>query len=314
MANRSSGPTDPWVELSHGRTIGKTGNIAFPSPASPLTSVIARGGLVDLLQIQGKDDNALQLCITLLPPLAIPARQFPGGILPTDQGIILAATGARSNDDLYLHPPIGGADYLWPRLACKLSWGIGGVQSEVECDFINGLAINVCASWIRLSVFIDYGFEPLGLEGSIINLGAFVGPGFPKSNNAQKTLNVGPLPIGPNTFPTFGFNGTPTPPSFTIPVPFVGAANLFPVPRYGKQFQLISVDVGAVPPSVVNTLDCNIIFFRDIAGLLRSGSYRITSANQVDRFLIPTGSYYWTIQNNAIVNIDNIDVIFDLAV
>lgn len=316
MARGPIGPTDPWVQLSKGRTIGKTANILSPPfivGGGPNPIQVMRSGLVDLFQIQGQNDDALQLCCTLLPPLAIPARQFPGAIIPNDQGIILAATGGRSNDDIYLHPPVGGANFSWARLACRVMWGIGGVQSDVECDFSNGLVLNICAAWIRLSVFLDYGFETSNLEASIINLGAFIGPGFPKANNAQKTLNIGPINPGPNGFPSLGFNGS-SPPAFTIPIVFAGAANLFPIPRYAKQFSIISLNVVAVSPTVVNTLDCNITFFSDIAALVRRGSYRITSADNLGKYLIPNGAYYFTIQNNAAPGISDMDVIFDLAI
>jgi len=320
MANRGTMVEDPWIQLSHGRTIGKTANILV-SAISPLIGNFARSGLVDLLQIQGKDDNALQLCVTLLPPIAIPGSQFPGGVPPTD-GTILDATGARSNDDIYLHPPIGGADFAWLPLVAKAEWGIGGVQTSVECDFLYGLVLNVCASWLRISIFKDYSFEGLMIPPNVISLGAFVGPGYPKANNAQRTLNVGSVTIAvagaPNVpgFPVKGYNAS-NPPTFTLPVPFTGIHNLFPVPKYAKQASITAVINASGTPTThgfASILDCVIIFYKDIAALNPKGTYRLTSDNP-GPVIVPNGAYYWTIQNNSTVSdIDDCSVIFDLAI
>ena len=302
---------DAWSKLSQGRTIGKRVNFLFDSTVNG----VQRGSTIPFLQIQGNNNDALQLAITLIPPGMIPIQQFPGAVISQSEALI--ATGDRTNDDLYLHPPSPiPADISFGNYVCVCEWGIGGVQSKVEVDFSNGLVLNICAAWVRLSAYID-SLPIAPTFDHVIVLGAYVGPGFPKANNAQRTFWVGninrpitpPGAAGPPVYPNVGLNNTnPNPNGPPFP-------NGYPIPFFAKQVSVLGWGpVAGLPFSSINNLDCNIHFSRNVFFTELVGTFHFTN-DRSGPVIVPNGAYYWTLQQNTAPAVPvQASVVFDLAI
>jgi hypothetical protein len=266
-----------------------------------------QGSSLNLLTIAGEDGVAEQLCITIIPPMVVPSAQFPGGVVPAD-GSIQNATGERDNYSLYRNPnPI--ANFSWMQAVAFVEWGIGGVQSKVECDCLNGLVLNLCASFVRVSAFVDaVKMDGEFVSGGALVLGAYVGPGFPRANNAQRTFNVGEVQGsagGGTQFPSKGF-GNPFNTDPTNP-PLNGMHNAYPVPFHAKQ-----AFICVVGNPTVDVWDMSIQFYRDVHTSIPLSSYRFTQdSHQPVR--IPNGAYYWTLHNHQ-VHASQASVVFDLSV
>jgi hypothetical protein len=310
----SSAPTPKTLFglLSEGRTIGK--RIKIVAPESIPGESYRRAGDQNILQVGSSDNAAQQLCITIIPPGVIPQSQFPGGVLPSaNSSAIDSASGDRDNYSLYTSPDPAN-DFKWTNSEILVEWGIGGVQSKVECDVLNGLVLNICASWVRVSAFLDAVNSGNGVSGCVDFLGAYVGPGFPKANNAQRTFNVGILSalsnIGYRGFPFKGFgNLINTDPSLP---PLNASRNAYPIPYMAKQATVIcrgEVGLGIVE----DTWDVSIQFFRDVRTSELMGSFRFTQDIH-EPVRIPNGAYYWTLHNHQNVEIANSSAVFDLAV
>jgi hypothetical protein len=278
-----------WQKLAQGKTIGKKANIAITAA----TSNSPRTNNFNILQIGSSNEDALQLCITLNPPTFIPATQFPGAVLPT-QGAIQDATGDRNNYSFLI---ASSPSQSWGQPTALVEWGIGGVQTQVECDFSNGLVLNICASWVRVSIFTDVLHEQTPTDGILV-LGAFIGPGYPKANNAQRTFVVG-LVNAENVGNPLGYPLLPY-----DSVLSVGSPNMYPIPFYAKQATLMTQSLIAY--------DFTLIFYRDNFGAFRMSDVRFTDT-QREPAIVPNGSMYFSVHNNTNV-LNLVNVVFDLAV
>lgn len=284
-----------WERLSKGQGLGKRVVIAVP----PTGFGEQRPGSVDILQIRGQDENACQLSITLLPPEFAPLSELNGGVFPRD---LQALSTTRYNNSILSSPP--PANFVAPPAIAVIKWGIGGVQAVAEVDFSNGAVVNVTASFLRVDVFVDLPSESLP-EGTAVVLGAFVGPGWPKPNNAQRTYNV--LPLLGGSFPEFSYGAN----GYFIPAP--GEPGMYPTPFFGKTVWVIANDPNVAAPNTLNTLDANLIFYRDIAATILAGSYRVSNTNP-GPIPVPNGAMYWSVQNNAPAISQTLEVVFDLAI
>lgn len=289
-----------WERLSKGQALGKRIVIAVPD----LPFGAQRPGTVDMIQIKGDDRDACQIAVTLIPPKARVVTEMQGGVFPPDAQTI---AGTRTPASLFASPPPGGV-YFAPPAVAVVQWGIGGVQSEAEVDFSSGAVINLNASFVRVGAFIDLPAESFPV-GVAIELGAFVGPGFPKSPSGQRSYNVLTLLAGPNGFPdlAYGPNGYIT--------PLGGLAPLFPVPNHAKQVTVLATDpnvVGPSPSPTTNTLDADIIFYRNNTATSPAGAFHVTNARP-GPIPVPNGAVYWSVQNNVATS-QNLQVIFDLNI
>jgi len=288
-----------WERLSKGQALGKRIVINVP----PAAFGTQRPGAVDLLRINGRDEDACQIAITLIPPEGRMLAEFPGGAFPPDtQNISGYRTPASYIDSFPL--PAGG--YFAPPAVAIVRWGVGGVQSIAEVDFSSGAVVNVVASFVSVTAFVDLPAESFP-EGVSVLLGAFVGPGFPKANNAQRSYNVQTLLPGAGSFPdvAYGANGYIT--------PLAGRPPLFPIPPHAKQIWVLATDPNVVGDGTANTLDADIIFYRDtVTPLSKVGAFSVTNARP-GPVPVPNGAVFWSIENRVGVS-QNLMVTFDLTI
>lgn len=293
-----------WRALSMGKTIGKRVNIAIPDGETERTQSL------NLFEIGGANNDAIQMCVTLINPKFIPASKLPGGVIPPDNTFINNATGERSNADFLLDDFNDGFPGWIPAVAI-VEWGIGGVQSSAEVDWVNGTTINLTASWIRVSAFIDFTPPFVVASVGIVSLQAFVGPGgIFRGNAAQRTVVVGPVretdsALDRPGFPFAGFG----PNEATYPVP------LFPIPNMAKQVTVMAIIPNLALTRSVTDFSVQITFWFGITGAVISAS-RFTNDLRTP-VPIPNGAAFFTIQNDD-AGIDHIifscNAIFDLNI
>ena len=284
-----------WERLSQGQALGKRIVIAVPN----LPFGAQRPGTVDMLQIKGEDRDACQIAITLIPPKARVQPEFPGGVFPPD---VQTVAGTRSPASMFASPPAGGV-YFAPPAVALIQWGIGGVQSEAEVDFSNGAVVNVTASFVRVGAFIDLPAESFPV-GVAVELGAFVGPGYPRSPSAQRTYDLQTLLAGARPDLAYGDKGYIT--------PLAGKQPLFPVPPHAKYVNVLAVDPNVGAPLTANTLDADIVFFRNNTAGALAGSFHVTNARS-GPVAIPNGAVYWSMQN-FVATSQHIIAVFDLDI
>lgn len=306
-----------WTALIQDKTIGK--KIAIAAQGSD--SGIIQGNSLNILQISAPNEFAQQLQLVLSSPHLVSQYQFPGGVVPMD-GSIQDASGDRDNYDFYLHPSDSN-NISWMQAIAVIEWGIGGVQYKAEVDFLNGLCINLVASWVRVGAFID----AINTDGTVVDGGAyifsaFVGPGYPKANNAQRTFYVGSLlNVGDSSggfssdfgYPQKGygniFNTDPTLP------PLNGFANLYPIPYFAKLASVIAMHGDTLSFGLpLSPWDVSLVFFRDVRATNPLGHYHFTPDVR-EPCRIPNGAMYFSVHNNLGNPITSpVSVIFDLAI
>lgn len=253
-------------QLSAGRTLGKRVVVDFTPIA--FGGAFVQPSPVNMLELRGEDKYAMQVALTLSPPKVIVAPAPPD---------LQSATGEVDNTGTLLLP----VGYSFANPVVIAEWGIGGVSNRVEADFANGLVLNLSASFLRISAFVDAQVQETTVR-SLYVLSAFVGPGFAKANNAQRTQV---------NFPT---------------------GNIFPTPAYAKTV----VVTGAT--FVAPTWSARITFFRDTAGAQPMAQFVFgdgtAAAGGINRPIdVPNGGYYWRITRlYAGAGVDN--TTFDLAV
>jgi hypothetical protein len=289
-------PDSPFAMLAKGRQIGKRVVLPFITPVglNPSSHVIAQPAPVDILNLQGADQDATQLCITLAEPKYIPS------ILSTtilNNGTdVQAYSGEQDNIDLaQTSNNVGGAvrggtsDVQIANPIAVLEWGCGGVSSRAEIDFRNGLAINVIASWLRLRAFVE---GPVKTGSFPYVLAGFVGPGTAKPNNAQRTMALGALDNG-------------------------STSGMLTVPRFAKSVQLCGANNAG--DAYVGTIQ----FFRSTLGPADYGGVPVAAflfagnaANAIP-VPVPNGAYYFNVISGigfGTGTINSHNAIFDLAI
>jgi len=251
-----------WGMLCRGKTLGKRVNIDFV-----FAGIAAQTNFINILEVKGEDEFALPLSLQISPP-----RIFRNG--PPPAANLQNASGTEDNVELL------GSSISFANPFVRVEWGIGGISNLVECDCLNGLFLNLSASWVRVSGAIVS--PDLPADSTAYELSAFIGPGNPKPNNAQRTIVV---PI---------VNGA------------IGAeSDKLPIPRYAKTIYLAGTN------SVFDTFVGVVNLYRDSGPAFAEVGY-IFNANQPTPFPIPLGCYYFTTVN-GIINPQH-NVVFELAV
>jgi len=286
-------PLSEWGMLARGKTLGKSAIINFDTVA--LLSQQQKNAQVNLLEVQGDDEYGMPLCLTLLPPKTL----FPvPATIVNEQNL----SGTRDNIDAFDSTAFtaGIVQQAFTNVGCQVEWGIGGASCQVEADVLNGLCLNLSASWVRVRAFADVLAGQAG--NNVYQLSAFLGPGNPKPTNAQRTLLLR------NSAGVQGglvANGAESAP--------------IPIPRFAKRvyvYGIATTAVPAVPPILPITFVGSVRFWRDDLGatfsLLSNGETLIT-ANVHEPSVIPNGSYYFTVINNSGQSAQ-IVAVFELAV
>jgi len=282
--SEKSGSTESWQELQRGKTLGKRtvviwsgSNDAGGNTSSP----------VDMLTVEGPNNHAMQMTVTLSPPKFIKRSV---SLATAGQ----AATGEQDNIEL-----LGQSETTLPECTAIIDWGIGGVSQTAEVDFSNGAAINITASFVRLRGQVSNGRNPSSSQGAIV-LGAFIGPGWPKPNNAQRTISLTTVGNDPSE------------------------STVLPIPRFSKQATLqmgttLFPPVLGLPP-IANS--AYLRFWRSNqgigAGFSPMGAILFNDSQRLPA-IIPGGAYYFSVYYTtppAIPpgNETNSRVVFDLNI
>jgi hypothetical protein len=306
-ARRSNNPAaiQGWRALVMGKTIGKRVNIAIPTGETQRTQSF------NLFEIGGASNNdAIQMCITLINPKFIPVSKLPGGVIPPDNTFINNATGERSNLEFLLDDFNVGFPGWVPAVAL-IEWGIGGVQGSAEVDWVNGTTINITASWVRISAFIDQAQTFIGIASGIVCCQAFVGPGgIFRGIAAQRSVVTGPIRQADSAIPVAGFPFTGFGPNAdTYPTP------MFPIPNMAKDGTVSAIISNLGFNRSVNDFDLQLLYFASTSQAV-VGAARFTNNIRAPA-LVPNGAAYFTVQNMS-NGIDHIvlasTVIFNLSI
>ncbi len=291
--------------LAQGKSLGKKVDVLVNTSDGDFDIVI-NPATVSVLEVRGPDEAAMNLQLTICPPLIIPIDGTVLTLAKAQQEVdAQSASGSTSfagNED-------GDSKVVATPMIAIINWGIGGVNNEkVEVDILNGLNINLTASFLRVEVSADPYLNTLGsrLAGSkaIYELSAFVGPGYAKPNNAQRTIRFKRVEYEANEGGPFG----------TTPI--------VPIPKYATRCSL-GVGTFGVPSNVQGWV-AQIVFFADYGtGYALNPNPAtwptpvacITAADNGNggKFEIPNGAYYAAvIHKNSFAIIPSL--IFDLGI
>jgi hypothetical protein len=315
--------------LSEGKTLGKKINL-WNEGVAGLEG--GRFGRSNMFELRGPDTAAMNLQITLSPPKILTPEGGASEALANSQRI----SGTYDNDDLETIVPdatiLNGElrNFQYAPVIALLTWGVGGISSDdAEIDVSNGLNINITASFVRISALIDPWWPRLnpsnGRSAGAYEIGAFVGPGYVKPNNAKRTYDLGGIATPSQFVP---FTTLSAGPNF-------GTSPIVPVPKYATRVSLIvGGDYGDFDNDPLETLgwQAQIVFFSSStgqqAGLLSGltgntnpalwttivGSYLVTDNGVGGKsFEIPHGAMYAAVRHNNAFPIQP-RMIFDLGI
>lgn len=268
-----------WARLAQSGALGKKSVLVYNADV-----VAKQNAAVSILQIEGQDGDAQPVVVTLGSPSVIPLP------LVDFQGLNLQAiTGEQSNfqSGARTFPGTAGPTE-WPGIMAVIEWGVGGASSRAFVDFVNGTCVNLQASWLRVHAAISE-FDANAIRGTSAAyvLQAFVGPGYTRPGNAQRTIYVGEL------------NNN-------------AESAVFPVPPFARRATLIGCDNSNVPNVTVGTLR----FWRSAAGVPSGdnvGNYFV-SGNQPGPFDVPNAAEFFSVFNQMGESDVLFGVIFELAI
>lgn len=257
-------PDTLWGVLSQGLSVGSREPILISNVKD-----VENLSVTEILRIGGPDKAAMALSISISPPQFQPEANLPG--FPN-----INIQGVSSFNEIDL----ASGNFVFGDLTALVEWGVGGIQNMVEVDIANGIHLCLSASFVRMrakAVQIVGGAN----SGGVLNIGAFVSPGFDRSIA---------LPTLTKNFP----NG-------------LGIAAVTPaiaIPRYAR---------------IVNmTCLCNSLQFRFWRDAARTQSVSVftcvslAGTNQPGQ--IPNGAYFMDVNNASGAVAGPLSLIFGLAI
>jgi hypothetical protein len=278
-------PYNEWIQLSRGKTIGKRGNLNIGVDGQ-------LSDTINLLEVGGPDMAAINLCVTLIPP-----QRIYDSVTAIANAGALNATGSQDiNDPLEPVPP-GTFPGSFIDVFAILEWGIGGIQSSAEVDFVMGTQINIQASWVRLRA----SGRIVSGTNELISVGAFVGPG-QASNQAPAQRTIWPRLVA-------------TPDVYDIGALAPGTKTSFmPVPNFAKKVRAIAnIQFGGAFPAVVPHLALEMHMDADPAtpdGLLNWDLEGFDLYNQ--QYPVPSAIHFMKLHNHGAVAVAAAGLIFEL--
>lgn len=303
--------TNSFAELGAGRTLGKR-VLAFIDPQDDGT--LNNPPFINVLELSGPDAAATNVQLTIVPQRII---QVGGVGQPTlaEAKALVDAQQASGSIDTFTNETVPGSISYTPFIT-RLDWGIGGLAvKDVDVDIGYGLNVNISCSFLRINVLVDPLLVPIDVEpggAAIYELGAFVGPGYAKRNNAQRTICVSEgigLPAGPGG----------------------GGSAVVPIPRFATRVSLIMGSGNAFQsPFDIRGWRAQLLFFRSpISGFTPINPAAIPDyimgvmdvrdgENSCCQFMIPNGAYYMAVVSNFAPAVQQVSLrpylIFDLGI
>jgi hypothetical protein len=260
--------------MAKGGALGKSSILVYNG-----TDSAEQVAAVQVLQVEGDDLDATQLCITLLPPRVVPIEfaELPSN--PQD-----LTTSADTNEIPASDFPGTGAPIAWPPFEAVIEWGVGGARARAFVDYLNGVTLNVIASFVRVYGAITQGPSAgLANTSAAYQLSAFVGPGWTRTGTAQRTVYTGPIV---NT----------------------GSSPVITVPPFARRVTVIGCDT-TTPP---NLTACTIRFAQSPDGSNNVGNF-FCNGNQPIPFPVPNGGQYFSVENTTGVEIQ-MAAVFELGI
>ncbi len=174
----------PFGRLATGQCLGKSSILIYDHRVD----AVQQAG-VDMIVVQGDDLDAWQLAVTLHPPRVIPIP-FDDVTFRLDQQNI---TGEQANSEVTPHDfPGTDKPIRWPPLEALVEFGVGGVNTKIVVDYVNGVTFSVIASYLRVHALVTQSRDSGDIFGTsaAYYLAAHVGPGF-HEGHVQRTIFVG---------------------------------------------------------------------------------------------------------------------------
>lgn len=265
----------PFGRLAKGQPLGKSSILPYDASLDRI-----QPAAVPILQVEGDDLDASQLCITLAPPRVIPLP-----FIEVSELDIQNQTGEQDNSEITADNFPGDiAPIQWPPLEAVIEWGIRGASSRAIVDYVNGVTVNVIASYLRVYATVTQSEASGEITGTsaLYYLTAFVGPGWTKTGTAKRTIYIG----------TIAQNA---------------ASLVFDVPRFARTAMVVGCDTTVPANITVATLR----FWQSPDGTNNVGNF-FQSSNQPGPFAVPNGAQYFSVENGSAVGM-KFSVIFELA-
>jgi hypothetical protein len=263
--------------LAKGQPLGKSSTFVYRASDSNDPQFSGQ----DLLRISGDDVDACQMTITLVPP-RVQVEAFADIPIDVETSPQSTITNSEASSDDF---PGEAAPLTWPPLEAVIEWGVKGAQARAVVDYVNGVVINVTASFVNVRAMVSQGSD-VDVEGTSAAylVSAFIGPGWAQQTNARRTVFLGSVAA-------------------------TTESAVFAVPKFASRVLVVSRDNGAVP----TLLAAFIRFWQSPDGQPGGacvGSFYQTG-NQPDVFEVPNGAAYFSVYNQGTAT--PIAVIFELA-
>ena len=174
----------PFGRLAMGQNLGTSSVLIYDAKRD-----VSQEAPTDMIGIEGDDLDAWQLAVTLHPPRVIPLP-FDCVEQRLDQQNL---TGEQTNSEITTGHFPGTHDRVrWPPLEAEIEFGVGGVNTKVVVDYINGVSFGVIASFLRVRALVSQSRRDGDIYGTsaAYRLAAHVGPGFVEGH-VQRTVFVG---------------------------------------------------------------------------------------------------------------------------
>lgn len=249
-------PETDWGMLMRGQTVGKTAGGLF-IPANSVQA--ARGPNIDVLQLKGDSHHALAVCVTLIPPQALP----PGVGLTGD---VQNVSGTQDNESFLNNAAANQLVYANPVALVK--WGNGGVECEAKVDVANGARLFLTTSFLRVKFGIETADSAPTLSQAVYQVGAFVGPGTSRDWSAQYSKDLGNIAD-------------------------TDSSDIVAVPKFAKRVYALAFNAD---PTILPALA--IQFFRD-GQAVEGVNTTFLAGNNTTPAPVPNGAYYYTVNNQS---------------
>jgi hypothetical protein len=276
----------PWGRLrgssrpGRGQPLGKTVNFGYDAHGTAV-----QRSQESILQIEGDDDDAQQVTVTLNSP-RVCETPFSHLLLQN----VGSVKGNQDNIELLERGNFPGTSHpiSWPPFYAYLEWGTGGCQAQALVDFVNGATINLVVSFLRVSAMAFLNPTDVAGTSAVYALSAFVGPGFTRPGVAQFTSHVGTIASQAESV-------------------------TFPVPRFAKSATVVSCDTSAAPSVAVTV--ATLRFWQSPDGHTggNSAGNFLVSGNVATPFDVPNGAAYASVVNGMGIS-TKFMIVYNLAI